>query len=126
MRVGAPRHTRWRPALRGPFPRIVATDAAQVGEDPVDDADVLDHGDTFHFDATLGAEQRVDLEDPARLDPRGRAQLRRRDLAASESSWASGSARTSTAERGAPLPLSLVRADRSVEVRTTVETVVWL
>ena len=58
------RHTRSRPALRGPFPRIVTTDAAQVGEDPVDDADVLDHGDTFHLDATLGAEQRVDLEDP--------------------------------------------------------------
>ena len=95
-----------RPALRGAFPRIVAADAAQVGEDPVDDRDVLDHGNTFHLDATLGAEQRVDLEDPARLDSRGRAQLRRRDRAAGESSWASGSARTSTSERGAPLPLS--------------------
>ena len=51
--------------MRGAFPRIVTTDAAQVGEDPVDDAEVLDHGDTFHLDATLGAEQRVDLEDPA-------------------------------------------------------------
>jgi len=58
------RRARRRPALRGPFPRSVATDAAQVGEDPVDDADVLDHGDTFHLDATLGAEQGVDREDP--------------------------------------------------------------
>src|SRR6056297_2036761 len=82
MRVGAPRHTRWRPALRGPFPRIVAADAAQVGEDPVGDAEVLDHGDTFHLDATLGAEQRVDLEDPAQETrptstprPRGRGDV---------------------------------------------------
>jgi len=52
--------------LRGPFPRIVTTDAAQVGEDPVDDRDVLDHGDTFHLDATARAEQRVDLEDPTK------------------------------------------------------------
>ena len=60
------RRARRRPALRGAFPRIVAADAAQVGEDPVDDRDVLDHGDTFHLDATLGAEQRVDLEDPTK------------------------------------------------------------
>ena len=36
-----------------------------MGEDPVDDADILDHGDTFHLDAALGAEKGVDLEDPA-------------------------------------------------------------
>jgi hypothetical protein len=97
------RRAHCRPALRGPFPRIVATDAAQVGEDPVDDAGVLDHGDTFHLDATARAEQRIDLEDPARLEPRGRAQLRRRDRAVGESSRCSASVRTS--ERGAPVPV---------------------